>query len=151
MSRLLYRYFEDLAVGEREATRGRTVTEADIVMWCAVTGDWFRLHTDKVYAERSMFGQRIAPGIMTLAFSAGLVVPPDSENILANYGMDKLRYPAPTYIGDTIHAELEVTQKQERDATSGVVDFDWNVINQNGRTVLSSTLKVLMRRRQGEG
>ena len=143
---LLNRTFEELTVGDRQATRGRTVTEADIVNWCALTGDWFVLHTDRVVAEQSPFRQRIAPGLMVLAYATGLGVPADSPNIIANYGSERVRYPRPTLIGDTIHLEVEVTEKKERDAGSGVVTLRWDVLNQNGETVCASSLQVLVAR-----
>jgi acyl dehydratase len=143
---LLWRYYDELSLGDRQLTRGRTITEADIVTWCAFTGDWFLLHSDKEYAARSMFGQRIAPGMMVLAISGGLGVPPDSTAVLANYGMDRLRFPHPTFIGDTVHLEMEVAGKKERDDQSGVVDLRWDVVNQNGETVAASQLRVLMAR-----
>lgn len=141
---ILHRYFEELDVGELATTRGRTVTETDIVNWCALTGDWFLLHSDKEVAEASMFGQRIAPGMMILAFSGGLGVPPDSRTIMANYGSDRVRYPKATFIGDTVHLEIEVVEKRDRDDSSGIVDLRWDMVNQNGETVCASRLRVLM-------
>jgi 3-hydroxybutyryl-CoA dehydratase len=143
---LLWRYYDELSLGDAQVTRGRTITEADVVTWCGFTGDWFLLHSDKEYAARSMFGQRIAPGLMLLAISGGLGVPPDSTAILANYGTDRLRYPRPTFIGDTVHLEIEVVGKKERDDRSGIVDLRWDVVNQNGETVAASQLRVLMAR-----
>jgi acyl dehydratase len=143
---LLNRTFEELTVGDRQVTRGRTITEGDIVNWCALTGDWFVLHTDRVVAEQSPFRQRIAPGLMILAYATGLGVPADSPNIIANYGSERVRYPRPTLIGDTIHLEIEVTEKKERDAGSGVVTLRWDVLNQNGETVCASSLQVLVAR-----
>lgn len=145
---LTYRTFDELQVGDTQRTRGRTITETDIVMWCSITGDWFYPHIDKVAAERSMFGQRVAPGIMVFAMGTGLGVPADATTILANYGTDKLRYPRPTWIGDTIHLEIEVVEKQERDVDSGVVGFRWDIVNQNGVTVCASTLKILIARQR---
>lgn len=145
---LLYRWYEDLAVGDLQRTRGRTVTEGDIVNWCSLTGDWFVLHSDKEFAAGSMFGQRIAPGMMILAFSGGLGVPPDTTTIVANYGSDRVRYPNPTFIGDTVHLEMEVVKKEDRDASTGIVDLRWDMVNQNGVTVCASVLRVLMAKRE---
>lgn len=138
--------FDQLEVGALQVTRGRTVTEADVVNWCALTGDWFALHADKEYAKRSMFGQRIAPGMMVLAFTGGLGVPPISDALLANYGSDRVRYPHPTYIGDTVHAEFEVEDLRIRDEETGIASFRVDMVNQHGQTVMASKLKVLMRR-----
>lgn len=139
-------YFDDLKLGATETTRARTVTEADIVNWCSLTGDWFVLHSDKVYAEKSVFGQRIAPGIMVLAFSGGLGVPARPEAIIANYGTDRVRYPQPTFIGDTLHLEIEVVELRERDHETGIATFRWDMVNQDGHTVMASRLIVLVKR-----
>ena len=140
---LLFRTYDELEVGDSQTTMGRTITEADIVNWCSMTGDWFYPHIDKVAAERSMFGQRVVPGIMVYAVGTGLGVPADSTTILANYGADSLRYTRPTWIGDTIHLEIEVVEKQDKDAKAGVVTYRWDILNQNGDTVCASKLKIL--------
>jgi 3-hydroxybutyryl-CoA dehydratase len=118
----------------------------DIVTWCCHTGDTFVLHTDATYAAASRFGQRIAPGIMAYAFSAGLVIPPAAPAIVANLGADELRFLAPVLIGDTIRASVEVTDKQAR-KSGGVVDLAWNVLNQNEVQVISSKMKILFAER----
>jgi 3-hydroxybutyryl-CoA dehydratase len=140
---LLSRGFDELDVGARETTMRRTVTEADIVAWCASTWDRFWLHTDAVAARETGFGARIAPGIMVFAFATGLGVPADSRTVVANYGTDHLRFPRPTFIGDSIRLEIEVLEKEPRD-DGGVVTFRWDALNQNGTTVCASRLKVLM-------
>lgn len=140
-------WFDELNLGATETTRARTITEADIVNWCSLTGDWFVLHSDKVYAEKSVFGQRLAPGLMVLAFSGGLGVPPEAEAIIANYGTDRVRYPRPTFIGDTLHLEIEVEELRERDPETGIATFRWDMVNQDGDTTMSSRLKVLLKRR----
>ncbi|GAC1337914.1 MAG: hypothetical protein NVSMB29_02970 [Candidatus Dormibacteria bacterium] len=140
---LLFRTFDELQVGDRQRTRGRTITEADIVNWCSLTGDWFYPHIDKVAAERSMFGQRVAPGIMVFAMATGLGVPADATTILANYGTDSLRYPKPTWIGDTVYLDIELLEKVDRNPASGLVTYRWDVINQHGETVCASRLKIL--------
>lgn len=145
---LLSRYYDELEVGSQQRTRGRTVTEADIVTWCSHTADWYWLHSDAVAARDSLFGSRIAPGIMVYAFVTGLGVPPDSRTILANYGADRIRYPRATFIGDTIHLEAEVVSLEARDEKTGVVALRWDAVNQDGRTVCASVLKVLLARRE---
>jgi len=143
---LLYRTFDELNVGDRQRTRGRTITEADVVNWCALTGDWFYAHIDKVAAEASMFGQRVVPGIMVFACATGLGVPADSTTILANYGTDNLRYAKPTWIGDTVYLDIEVLEKEDRDVKAGLVTYRWDVMNQNTELVCTSQLKVLTAR-----
>jgi len=145
MAPFLTRSYADIAVGERFVSRGRTITESDIVQWCALTGDWQVLHTDADYAARSRFGQRIAPGLLVLAYAAGFGIPPQSDTIVANYGTDALRFTAPTFIGDTIHLEAEVIEKTDKRAgIDGVVRLAWNVFNQNAAMVMKSDLLILM-------
>ncbi len=83
-----------------------------------------------------MFGQRIAPGLMIQAIAGGLLLPADTRSVIANYGMDRLRFPVPTFIGDTIHVELEVVEKEERDL-GGLAHIEWRVLNQNETLVLT--------------
>jgi 3-hydroxybutyryl-CoA dehydratase len=138
--------YAEIEVGERLRTRGRTITEADIVNWCCHTGDLFQLHTDAEYAATSRYGQRIAPGIMVYAFSAGLVVPPEAPFIVANMGAQDLRFTAPTYIGDTITADVSVKAKRPRPA-GGHVDLDWNVFNQKAEILITGSMKIFFAER----
>lgn len=141
----LSRYFDTIDVGDSYDTRGRTITEADIVQWCSLTGDWYVLHSNAHYAAGSRFGQRIAPGILVQAYAAGLGVPPDAPAIIANYGTDKLRFVAPVFIGDTIHLRSKVVEKTvKRPDRDGVVKLAWNVHNQDGTLVMASDLQILM-------
>ena len=147
----LNKHFDEIEVGEGFQTRGRTVTESDIVQWCALTGDWYVLHTDAHYAARTRFGQRIAPGLLVLAIAAGLGVTPDAPAMIANYGTDALRFTAPTFIGDTIHLEARVRAKKVKtEGRDGVLQMDWNMVNQNGVMVMSSDLQVLLAYRPKE-
>ncbi len=141
---LLERNYSDLQVGERQRCRARTITEADIVMWCSLTGDWFWPHVDAPAAAKSIFGQRVAPGMMVWAFGGGLGVPAHSRTIVANYGADKLRFTKPVFIGDTIRLELEILAKRGRPGGGGVVDVGWNLFNQRDEAVCVSTVKLLM-------
>lgn len=145
--RLLDNYFDDMEVGQSEISRGRTVTETDVVNWCMFTGDWFPIHSDVVYSEGSMFGTRLAPGLMVLAIAGGLVVPPDSEAILAQYGVDRIRYPVPTFIGDTIRVRNTIAALEERDEVSGIVDLEWDVLNQNDTITCNVLIRVMQARR----
>lgn len=145
MNNFLARHYDEIAIGERFVSRGRTVTESDLVQWCALTGDWYVLHSDAHYAARTRFRERIAPGLLVLAYAAGLGIPADAPAIVANYGSDALRFTAPTCIGDTIHLEAEVLEKSDkRPAKDGVVRLAWNVVNQNGAMVMKSDLQILM-------
>ena len=137
------RFFEDFSVGERIETRGRTITEADIVNFAAFSGDWYPLHVDVEYAKKSPFGERIAHGYLVLSATSGLM-PLYDMAILAFYGMDKVRFKAPTKIGDTLHVESEVIEKQDKGETGGVVAFDNRIKNQRGEDVVLSITKAMI-------
>jgi len=144
-SGFLHRHFDQFEVGDGFRSRGRTITECDIVSWCALTGDHYVLHTDAHYAAQTRFGQRIAPGLLVLAYAAGLGIPPAAPAIVANYGSDVVRFTAPTFIGDTIHLRAQVLEKTiKRAGKDGVARLQWNVHNQNGVLVMASELSILM-------
>jgi 3-hydroxybutyryl-CoA dehydratase len=142
--RLLENYFSELSLGQFELTPRRTVTETDVVQWSMFTGDWFPMHSDAIFAAESMFGQRIAAGLMILAMSGGLVVPATTRSIIANYGNERVRYPSPTFIGDTIQVRVTITKLEPRDGDSGIMDMEWDVMNQNGTVVCNAIFKVLL-------
>ncbi len=89
------KYYEDFEVGYVDTTRARTITEADIVNFAAFSGDWYPLHTDVEYAKKGPFGERIAHGMLVLSVAVGLM-PLYEMAIVAFYGMDKVRFTAPT-------------------------------------------------------
>ena len=140
------KYFEDFQVGEKLITRARTIIEADLMSFAALTGDWYPLHTDIEFARKSRYGERIAHGMLVLSYANGLI-PFCEMAIIAFYGMDKVRFTAPTKIGDTIHVELEVTEKQERDERSGLITFREWVKNQRDEGVATCFLKLLLAKR----
>ncbi|MFN8475319.1 MAG: MaoC/PaaZ C-terminal domain-containing protein [Anaerolineae bacterium] len=143
------RYFEEFEVGQRLTTRGRTVTETDIVNFAGVSSDFFPLHMDQEYAAKTRFGQRIAHGFLVLSMASGMV-PADPERVEGLYGLDRVRFIKPVFIGDTIHVEMEVLSLQERPDASGVVEFKQSIINQRGELVIVNSYRLLMRKRPSE-
>jgi len=137
------RYYDDFQLGEKILTRSRTVTEADIVMFAAFSGDWHPLHVDEEYAKKAMFGERIAHGFLTLSVATGLMGLADMA-ILAFYGMDRVRFMAPTKIGDTLRVEMEVAEKGDRNEKEGIVTLKVTVINQKDEAVATMGMKLLM-------
>ncbi|MBU2552731.1 MAG: MaoC family dehydratase N-terminal domain-containing protein [Proteobacteria bacterium] len=142
----MVKYFEDIEVGEKSRTRARTITETDIVMFAGFSGDWYPLHVDVEYAERSPFGGRIAHGFLVLSVASGLL-PLYETAIVAFYGMDRVRFFGPTRIGDTLHLEIEVTGKQDKGEIGGVVANDIRVVNQNGEAVAGFVMKGMIAKR----
>jgi oxepin-CoA hydrolase / 3-oxo-5,6-dehydrosuberyl-CoA semialdehyde dehydrogenase len=152
---VLARHFEDLQIGESLLTHRRTVTEADIVAFGGVSGDYFYMHFDAVAAAASPFGQRIAHGYFVLSAAAGLFVSPAPGPVLANYGLDTLRFVKPVAIGDTIQARLTAKRKTDRGRAGpdgvgqGVVAWDVEVTNQQGDVVASYDILTLVAKRGG--
>lgn len=142
---LLETPFDRLQPGTRWVSRGRTITETDIVQFAGLTGDWFPLHTDREYAAQTAYGARIAHGLLVLSVAAGLVpLPP--ESIVALYGMDRVRFTRPVFIGDTIHVEVRVARKDARGPDRGLLTIVLDVRNQRGETVAMTHSKLLVRR-----
>jgi 3-hydroxybutyryl-CoA dehydratase len=140
--------FDRLQVGGRFSSRARTVTEADLVAFAALTWDSHPVHTDAEWAAASEFGGRIAHGALILSYSVGLV-PFDPELVLALRGFERVAFKRPLRIGETIHVEGELESKRELDAASGLVVFAWRVLNQDGDAVALAKVKVVWRRRPG--
>src|ERR1700710_1090147 len=102
-------HFEDYQLGHVRLTTGRTITETDFVVHAGHTGDFFPHHMDGEFMKNSPFGQRIAHGTMTFAIGIGLTA--SEINPLAfTYGYERLRFPKPVFIGDTIHTALTITE-----------------------------------------
>lgn len=148
------RHFDDLKVGESLLTHRRTVTEADIVNFGCLSGDHFYMHFDDIAARKTQFGQRIAHGYFVLSAAAGLFVYPGEGPVLANYGLDTLRFIAPVAPGDTIRARLTCKRKIDQGRTSpeghpqGVVMWDVAVTNQEDELVASYDILTLVAKHQ---
>ena len=146
------KHFEDLAVGETLITPRRTVTEADVVNFAGLSGDHFYAHMDELAAKRSIFERRVAHGYFVLSAAAGLFVDPGEGPVLANYGLESLRFVKPVYPGDTIRVRLTVKQKTAKETPpegipQGVVAWDVEVTNQHDEAVAVYTILTLVRRR----
>ena len=148
-------HFDELQVGESLLTHRRTVSEADIVAFGGISGDYFYMHFDEIAARDSQFGKRIAHGYFVLSAAAGLFVSPAPGPVLANYGLDDLRFVAPVGIGDTIRARLTCKRKVDRQRRDdkgvgqGVVSWDVQVTNQRDELVASYDILTLVAKRPG--
>ena len=149
------KYFDDLEIGDSLLTHRRTVGEADIVAFGGISGDYFYMHFDEIAAKESAFGKRIAHGYFVLSAAAGLFVSPAPGPVLANYGLDTLRFIKPVGIGDTIRARLTCKRKidkNKKDANGvgqGVVAWDVEVTNQLGELVASYDILTLVLKQAG--
>ena len=147
------KYFEELQIGETHESYRRTVTEADIVSFGCLTGDFFYAHFDETAAANSLFGKRVAHGYFLISAAAGMFVDPAPGPVLANYGLENLRFIEPVGIGDTIRAKIVVKQKIKKDKrpddarATGVVRWAVEIINQDDRTVALYDVMTLVERR----
>ena len=147
------KYFEELQIGETHESYRRTVTEADIVNFGCLTGDFFYAHFDKIAAAESLFGKRVAHGYFLISAAAGMFVDPAPGPVLANYGLENLRFIEPVGIGDTIRVKIVVKQKIKKDKrpddtrATGVVRWAVEIINQDDNTVALYDVMTLVERR----
>ncbi len=144
------RYFEELQIGESLLTAAKVIGEADVKAFGELTGDMFYMHFDDEAAKASAFGKRIAHGYLVLSDAAGLFVVAEPGPVLANYGLDTLRFVKPVGLGDSIQVRLTCKRKIDRnkkDANGqgqGVVAWDVEVTNQDKELVASYDILTLV-------
>ena len=146
-------YFEDIALEQRMVTRGRTITETDLVSFAGLTGDYNPMHTDAEYMKGSAFGQRIAHGMLTLSYAVGQSYQLGfMERTILAFRSLEMKFSLPVFIGDTLHVELAVREKKEaRRMGGGWVTLDVKIVNQDGKTVQSGEWVVLMASKDNAG
>jgi 3-hydroxybutyryl-CoA dehydratase len=137
--------FDQLELGERFQTGGRTVGEADILAFAGLTGDAHPQHTDPDWAASSRFGEQIAHGLLVLSFAVGLM-PFDPDRIVALRRVGDAVFKQPVKIGDTVHVEGEVVGVRALDDENGLVECRWKVVNQHGRMVVRASVELVWRR-----
>jgi len=142
-------YFEDLEIGDRIITLGRTVTETDVVNFSGVSGDFNPLHTDAEFAADDRFGQRLAHGLCGLSLASGLIVRTNmwEGSIVAFLGL-RWRFEAPLFLGDTMHVELEVTSLRETSrGDAGIVTYGIEIKNQRDEVTQRGDWDIMLKRR----
>jgi len=141
-------YFDDFTSAETVTTRGRTITEGDIVTFAGVSGDFSEIHMNEEWALGSRFGRRVAHGALIFSVSTGLTTQLRlvDEALIAFAGVDHLRFVQPVFIGDTVHVVKRVIERTPVDASRGVIVFETKVVNQRGDTVLMYHDKLLLKR-----
>jgi acyl dehydratase len=146
------KYFEDFQVGDEFVTVARTITEADIVTFAGLSGDYNQLHTDEEFAKKTPFGGRIAHGFLGLSISSGLS---DRLKHIEGTAMAFLgltwKFTGPIRIGDTIRVRLQVAEKKETSKKDrGVIVFNKAIINQRGETVQEGQESIMVKRKPTE-
>ncbi|AOY73066.1 hypothetical protein IG195_06180 [Arthrobacter sp. TES] len=142
-------FWDDLVTGDRLKSPGITISEAHLVQWAGLTGDWVSLHLDEEYASQTPFGQRIGHGPLTLSLGLGLMTQTGYfTNVIAWLGLDAVRAVQPVFIGDTIHVEAIVSQARATSKPgSGLWTIDYTVLKQDGSTVMTFSSSFLIKRR----
>lgn len=142
-------YFEDFEIGQEIVTRGRTITEADVVNFAGLTGDYNQIHTDKSFAEAFDFGQRIAHGMLVQSYAVGLAVMTGFiDGTVLAFRELRCKFSKPVFFGDTIHTRLEVVEKKAfRRLKAGNVTLEFLVINSDEETLQSGRWVMLVKNR----
>jgi len=148
-------WWEDLYPGFRYQTSTRTITEADVVAFASLTADFNRAHVDAEFAAAGPFGKRIAHGMLVASFVSGLntrtIVNQLLEPSLLGLLDMQCKFTRPTFIGDTIHADIEVVETRETSRPDrGIVTFRRLAINQSGQTTMECIVKMMVQRRMQE-
>ena len=137
--------YGELAIGQRARSRGRTITETDVVNFCGLTGNWLEIHANAEFAKKSLYGQRVVQGGLVFVVTNALFGF-DSAVVEAFYGVDKLRFLKPTLIGDTLHAESEIIGLRDKGDAHGIATAILTSVNQRGEQVLRCEFSPLIRR-----
>ena len=142
-------FFEDLAVGQEFTSPGRTVTEADIVIFAGLSGDYNVLHTDAEHMKASIFGERIAHGLLGLGIQQGLASRGEPAAAHGHLSALKWKFKGPIKIGDTVHVLSRIAGKRDApDAGRGLVTVERRLVNQRGEVVQEGETEHLVERRK---
>lgn len=145
-------YWEDWEIGAEFESPARTITETDIVMFAALSGDYNPLHVNEEYCKKTQFGGRIAHGPLIYAVAAGLIFQLHlyDDTLIAFLGFDSLKFTKPVKPGDTIHARIKVLERRETsNPERGVMKRELKVFNQRGEVVLEALQAFLLKRKPG--
>lgn len=142
---MLHKPVDELTLGEAVPSRGRTVTETDVVSFCYLTGNWLEIHSNEEVAAKTPYGRRLVQGSLVFSIVPGLVEW-DARYTIAMYAVNDMRFPRPVFIGDTITAQIAVDDVQMRDADTGIATFAVKVVNQRGEVVQTFRMRILGRR-----
>lgn len=134
--------FEELAPGEGFRSRGRTITETDLVSFAALTGDLHPQHTDSEWSRNSPFGERIAHGMLIVSYAVGLV-PLEPERVIALRRLHDVVFKRPARLGDTIHVEGTITDLTAVGQHAGLVRWRWNIRNSGQQLLCRADVEVL--------
>ena len=144
--------WDDLTEGDEAISAGRTITETDVVNFCGLSGDFNWFHTDAERAKESVFGQRVAHGMLVASIATGLQVEKMEPKIAtaAFVGLKEWQFRAPVFFGDTIRVKRTIGEKSEhKNPKQGWCLYEIEVLNQEDKVVQKGQWNMLIRRRQG--
>ena len=142
-------YWEEWKIGAEFVTSARTITEADIINFAGISGDYNPLHIDEEFCRNTQFGTRIAHGPLVYSIATGLIFQLHlyDDTLIAFLGFDSLKFTKPVKIGDTIHARVEVIEKRETSKSDrGIMKRLLQVLNQNNELVQEGVQGFLLKR-----
>ncbi|OAI55050.1 dehydratase [Planctomycetaceae bacterium SCGC AG-212-F19] len=144
-------YFDDIEVGQEWVSPGRTVTEADVVNFAGLSGDFNPIHVDHAYAKTTPFGRPIAHGLLGLAVASGLGLHHPPMRTLAFLAIREWHFREPVFPGDTLRVRCKVLEKVPRArGRRGEVAWQRQVVNQEGKVVQEGVTLTLVQGRAGE-
>jgi 3-hydroxybutyryl-CoA dehydratase len=142
-------YFDDVEVGQEWESLGRTITQADIVNFAGLSGDFNPIHTDHEFAKTTPFRQPIAHGLLTFAVSSGLGLMFPPMRTLAFTAIREWHFREPVFIGDTIHVRVKVDAKEERArGRRGLITWRRQILNQDGKVVQEGLTETMVEGRR---
>lgn len=148
------KYFDDFVLGKEFVTPSRTITETDVVMFAAMTGDYNELHTSEEYMRNSQFGKRLVHGLLALAVSHGLLFRLGllEGTSIAFLDIDSWKFEAPLFIGDTIRVKVKIAEIKDSKTKPdrGVVKFFLQIVKQDNTIVQSGYKAIMMKRKQAK-
>ena len=148
------RYYEDVKIGEKFTTTGRTITEADLLFFAALTGDYNPIHMDEEYSKKyTVYKTRVSYGLYTLSLAEGLAFRIglfDGVHAMT-IGWNNVKFILPVFIGDTLHLEFEVITKRKSKSrpTFGIVTLLYRVKNQKDKVVMEAEHIVMVPKKLG--
>ena len=145
------KYFEEWIIGEEHLTPGRTMTETDIVMFAAMTGDYNQLHTNDQFMQKSQFGQRIGHGLLGLSVAHGLWARTGyiEETVIAFLGVNDWQFKRPFFMGDTLRVRFKAVEAKESKSRPdrGIIKWHLELINQNDQVIQEGFKTMMVQKR----
>ncbi len=140
-------WFEEFEVGQQIITPARTITEGDIVSFAGLSGDYNQIHTDSEFAAKSLFGKRVAHGLLVLSIASGLAMRTGvlEGTVMAFREINNWRFSSPVFIGDTIHDELNIVEtKAIPRLKGGSIVIEITVLNHRGEVTMKGTWTAIV-------